>query len=494
MSETTKFIGLDLGAESGRCYVAEFLESTINLDEVYRFPTHTVNNTMGFQWDIRAITNEIFQGLKLAVTKHGSVFKGIGVDTWGVDYVLIDSNGEPLNNPFHYRDKRTDSIMQKTFEIMPEKSIYNTTGNKPAQYNTLFQLLAEKESVNSNLNKAYKLLLMPDYIKFVLTGIIKSEYTIATTTNLVDAKSGDWSHNLIRTFNFPDSLFSEIIQPGGVLGNIQSSVSRITGLSKNTTVISTPGHDTACAVAAIPSEDDRFTFLSSGTWSIMGMELSKPVLTSAAYSLSFSNEGGFNNTIRFLKNIIGLWPLQECKRIWEQDDEEIYYRTLSEEAIKYGNAHTWIDINDDKFLGKGNMPELIAECLPGPKQALVKNKGFITRLILESLAFSYRKTVDSLKDVTGEPIDKLYAVGGGIKNELLNQLTADATGLKVTAGPVEGTIIGNIGVQALATGVISDLREFRNIVSKTFKPKQYYPQNPEYFNDNESTYEDRITK
>ncbi len=476
MSTAAKFIGLDIGAESGRCFVAILNNSVLELDELYRFTTHSIRTDTEFRWDINAIINEIIKGLSKASDKYGPDFNGIGIDTWGVDYVITGPDGKPLDNPFHYRDHRTDEMIEKSISVMPVESLYNITGNVPAQYNTLFQLLAEKPESLSN--SGCKLLLMPDYIKYALTGIAKSEYTIASTTNLIDAQSKTWSDELMDTFNIPKSIFTDITEPGSILGNIIPEISKITGLSESTPVISTPGHDTACAVASIPADEKNFTFLSSGTWSIMGMELANPVITEEALNNGFNNEGGFGNTIRFLKNIIGMWPLQECKRIWDESGSGTSYKNLVNSAIEYGQADLFINLNENKFLGSCNMPELIKEFLPDIKKDNYNNRGFITRVILESLALTYRDTINSLRRTTGIEIDKLYAVGGGIKNDLLNQLTTDATGLELIAGPVEGTIAGNIGIQAIATEIVPDIKRWREVVRDSFELKRYNPENP----------------
>jgi rhamnulokinase len=492
MSVEKRFIGFDLGAESGRCIVASFKDQNVSLKEIHRFTTHNIKYNKGFHWDILAIVNEIFIGLMKAGKLFGSYFEGIGIDTWGVDYVLIDPDGRVLGYPYHYRDDRTDEIMDETFKIIPKEKIYSITGIDFAQYNTLFQLIAEKKQSLNLLEIADKMLLMPDYLKFILTGKKKSEYTIASTTNLVDATTRDWSWELINTFDLPKSLFAEMVEPGSELGELLPSIANLTGLNSGIPVISTAGHDTASAVVSIPAEENNWAFLSSGTWSLMGIELNEPLLSVQALRNNFSNEGGFNGTTRFLKNIIGLWPLQECKRDWNNESKNYDYPDLSNKADEYGLANAWIDINDQRFLKPGNMPDKISDFLNESNQKNVKDIGFITRVILESLAFSYRATIEKIKEVTGKQINKLHAVGGGIQNEFLTQLSADATGLPVLAGPIEGTIVGNIGVQAIASGIAEDLNTWRKIVSNSFEPNLYEPKDTDYFINNEERYKSFI--
>ena len=489
MAEEKKYIGFDLGAESGRCIVAILKNQKIKLHEVHRFTTHNINYFAGFHWDILAIFEDMVTGLKKAHESFGSIFDGIGVDTWGVDYVLVDSEDRILGYPYHYRDDRTDQMMEKAFSIMSKSIIYNRAGIQFAQYTTIFQLLAEKEKKLNLLAVADKMLLIPDFLKFLLSGVKKAEYSIASTTSLTDPEKRDWSKELIESFGFPENIFPEMVEPGTRLGTLLPNISRRTGLSSDIPIIANAGHDTASAVVSVPAQPGDWAFLSSGTWSLMGVELNKPLITTEALEHNFTNEGGMEGKTRFLKNIIGLWPIQECRRYWQAKGHEFSYAELMEMAKKVETNSAWIDLDDIRFLKAGEMPEKILSYLKETGQPLKEDVGHIIRTVIESLAFTYRTTIKEIEEVSGRQIKRLHAVGGGIKNELLNQLTADALGYDVIAGPVEGTVVGNIGVQAIATGAVSNLQEWRNIVVNSFDLKVYKTENAEYFNTNETNYQ-----
>jgi len=484
-----KFIGFDLGAESGRCTVASCLDDKIKLVEVHRFVTHNIRYNKGFYWDALAIYKEIIEGLTRAVKLFGPDYEGIGVDTWGVDYVLLDKDERILGYPYHYRDDRTDNIMEETFKVISKEQMYSKAGIQFAQFNTVFQLLAENKKACNLLNAADKMLLMPDFLNFLLSGVKKSEYSIASTTGLIDPLKRDWSREMIEQLKLPQHIFCDVVEPGTRLGTILPSIAKETGINPDVPVYATTGHDTASAVVSVPAQgNEEWAFLSSGTWSLMGIELKEPRLTKEAMKYNFTNEGGVNKTTRFLKNIIGFWPLQESRRYWLDHGKEYSYAELANLAKRAGHVNAWIDLNDQRFLKAGNMPEKIEAYLTETKQIVKNNPGFITAVILESLAFSYRDTIKSIESVTGKTIEKLHAVGGGIQNELLNQYTADAIGKPVYTGPVEGTIIGNIGIQMIASGTVASLEELRCIVEKSFEIKKYEPVNQAYFNINEESY------
>jgi len=488
MASENKFIGFDLGAESGRCVVAVLKDKKIILNEVHRFTTHNIKYPGGFHWDILAIYKEIVEGLRKANKEFGSHFDGIGIDTWGADYVLIDPENRIMSYPYHYRDERTDAIMEEAFDIVPKEVLYRNTGISFTQFNTLFQLLAEKKRDFNQLNHAGKMLLMPDFLNFMLSGEKKAEYSIASTTSLADPKARNWHWKLIDSFGLPRNIFPEMVEPGFKLGPLLNSIASETGLSNNIPLFASAGHDTASAVVSVPAIKENWAYLSSGTWSLMGIELSNPWLTPEAMKYNFTNEGGVERTTRFQKNILGLWPIQECRRYWLEKGEEYYYSQLAELAQKEGEVNAWVDLNDQRFFQTGNMPEKIKTYLQETGQTVKSNPGFIVRVVLESLAYNYSYTVKQIEEVTGKKIETLHAVGGGIKNELLTQFTADAIGRTVIAGPVEGTIIGNIGVIAVASGAVSNIAEWRNIVKQSFDFKSYKPLNSEYFIQNESNY------
>jgi rhamnulokinase len=490
MAEDKRYIGFDIGAESGRCVVAVLKNGKIKLHEVHRFTTHNINYFKSFHWDVLAIFDDMLTGLKKAGESFGRFFDGIGVDTWGVDYVLIDADDRILGHPYHYRDDRTDQMMEKAFEVVPRHLLYEKTGVQFAQFNTLFQLLAEKGNKVNLLSVADKMLLMPDFLKFMLSGVKKSEYSIASTTGLTDPSKRDWSKELIRSFGFPESIFPEMVEPGSKLGTLLPNIAERTGLSKDIPVIANAGHDTASAVVSVPATDKNdWSFLSSGTWSLMGVELEKPIVKNEALEYNFTNEGGIAGTTRFLKNIIGLWPIQECRRFWHNTGHDFDYSQLANLARDVQSTGAWIDLNDVRFLKAGDMPNKILSFLKETGQDVNDDYGQIIRIVNESLAFNYRFTLQRLETVCRKRFDRLHAVGGGIQNELLNQLTADAIGCDVFAGPIEGSVIGNIGVQAIATGLVSGLEEWRHLVANSFDIKVYKPQNTEYFNKNESNYQ-----
>jgi len=488
MKKEWKFISFDLGAESGRCIVVRFRNGKINLEQVHRFTTTTIRTAKEFHWDILAVFEEIVFGLSKSADMFGPDFDGIAIDTWGVDYALIDSSGNLLGLPFHYRDDRTDGLVEKAFGILPKETLYSVTGNQPAQYNTLFQLLAEKEKKPGLLSTANKLLLTPDFLTFLLTGNKTTEYTIASTTNLTNPVTRNWDWNLIDRFGLPATIFPNIVEPGNVSGYLHKLIAERTGLSLTIPVISTAEHDTASAVAAIPANCNNWAFLSSGTWSLMGVELDRPILNATALNYGFTNEGGVNKTARFLKNIIGLWPIQECRRSWLTEDENYSYSELAILADKEGPVNVWIDLNDSRFLKQGNMPQKVCAFLAETDQIVKNEPGFIIRTVLESLAFLYRKTLLQIEELTGKKIDVLHIVGGGIQNELLTQFTADATGKTVIAGPIEGAVAGNAGVQAITAGAAPDIHAWRQIVANSFELKTYTPRDTKYYDDNESNY------
>ncbi len=490
---TKRFIGFDLGAESGRCVVGSLDGEVLTLDEVHRFTTHTVRYHGGFHWDILAIAGEILTGLQNARKAFGPDFEGIGVDTWGVDYVLTDGTGRVLGYPYHYRDDRTDAVMSEAFAVVPKEELYAKAGIQFMQFNTVFQLLAEKKRALDLTGPARAMLLIPDFFNFMLSGVMKSEYTVASTTGLIDPLKRTWSWDLIDRFGIGRHIFPGIVEPGTILGPVLPEIASSAGIHQGIPVIATACHDTASAVVSVPADGGSWAFLSSGTWSLMGVELKEPVLSPASLKYNFTNEGGVDGTIRFLKNIAGLWPVQECRRSWLEEKKEFSYTELTRLAAEEGFAGAWVDTADPRFLKAGDMPEKILAFVK-ERGGDVKNRpGWIIRVILESLAFSYRRTIREIGEVTGLRLDRLHAVGGGVQNDLLAQLAADATSLTVYAGPVEGTIVGNIGVQAVARGIVGDYSRWRKIVAGSFELKTYRPRDAGYFDTLEWEY-DRLLR
>jgi len=489
MSQERRFIGFDLGAESGRCIVATLGGDRLTLEEVHRFATHSVRSGDSLHWDILAIAREIVEGLARAVRAFGPSFRGIGIDTWGVDYVLVDPAGRVLGYPYHYRDNRTDGIMAEAFAVVPKQEMYRTTGIQFLQFNTVFQLLAEQRRAPSLLPAAGSMLMMPDYLNSVLSGRNAAEYSIASTTGLIDPRKREWSWDLIDAFGFPRKIFPSITEPGTLLGPVLPGIAARCGIDPATPVIASAGHDTASAVASVPAAGESdWAYLSSGTWSLMGIEIPAPMLTDEAMKCNFTNEGGIGGTTRFLKNILGLWPIQECRRYWQERGEETSYAQLAGLASAEGFAGAWVDLDDPRFLKPGDMPAKIAAYLRETGQEVKDRPGFIIRVVLESLAYTYRSTIRQLEHLAGTKLRRLHAVGGGIQNEILMQCAADATGLPVIAGPVEGTIAGNIGVLAMATGAVKSHQEWRKIVASSFGLTTYSPAQSTYFDANEAAY------
>lgn len=488
MDSEKKFIGIDLGAESGRCIVAKLSDQKLTLNETHRFSTHNYNLNGEFHWDITKIFDEIIIGLKKSVEEHGNDFESIGVDTWGVDYALIDEDEKLLNNPFHYRDDRTDNVMESLFKTISKEELYEKTGIQTMQFNTIFQLFAEYNLKKSNINETDSILLMPDYLNFLLSGKKNAEYTIASTTGLTDQLKRDWHWEIIEKLNYNKNIFPQIIQPGTKLGTITDEISNKTGLKNSLKIIASAEHDTASAVVSAPSRIEKWAFLSSGTWSIMGVEVPKPIINKLGMELNFSNEGGIDGTTRLCKNIIGMWPIQECRRSWNAENIKYSYAELTQLAEDFSYSNSWVNLNDSRFLKAGDMPDKVLTFLKESNQSKKNDVGFIIRVILESLAFNYQIVLHELENMIGYKIGELNIIGGGIQNELLCQLTADALNIPVIAGPIEGTIIGNIGVQAISNNFVDDLKAWRKVVSKSFDLKIYKPKNHEYFESNKNAY------
>ncbi len=493
MNPSRKYIAFDLGAESGRCVVGTFERDRLALQEVYRFPSHRVSVRGEWFWDILAIFEEMKRGLMQAVTTCGRHFDGIGVDTWAVDYVLVDSDGRLLGYPYHYRSERTNGVMEEAFRTVPRERIYQHTGIQFMQINTLYQLLAERRRRTNLLDVADRMLMIPTYLLYLLSGVAKTEFTVASTTQLADPDRRAWSWELIDAFGFPRGLFSEIVEPGARLGPLSSELAEEAGMSGAPPIFAGATHDTAAAVAAVPATNGHWAYLSSGSWSLMGVELDEPLVSEAALAGNFTNEGGVDGTTRLLKNISGLWLLQTCRRRWADLGDEYDYAELVRQAEAQGPAQAWIDPDDARFLAPGDMPSRIADFLRESEQKAREDVGWITRCILESLAFRYRQVFRELETVVGSRIDRLHIVGGGVHNSLLCQMTADALQRKVIAGPVEGTVVGNLGIQAIAAGDLPDVAALRALVARSFDLQVYRPNAPDYWNEHEAAFQAATT-
>jgi rhamnulokinase len=476
MTDEKRYIAVDLGAESGRVMLGMVSAEKIRLEEIHRFTNGPIEQNGTLRWDFPRLIAEVKNGIGKAV-KHAHNIAGIGVDSWGVDFGLLDEKGELIENPYHYRDSRTNGMIEKACELMPKREIYEHTGIQFMQLNTVYQLLSMRLSDSSALKKAKRLIFMADLVSYFLSGNSFAEYTLASTSQLMDMRTGKWSRTIFQKLNLPLEIMPEIIPPATVIGALTEKAAKEIGCAA-IPVIAVGSHDTASAVASVPGEEKTcWAYLSSGTWSLMGVESPAAVIGDKTFSCPFTNEGGVNGKIRLLKNIMGLWLLQECKKQWQKDGYDLSYDQLSALAAKAKPAPAAIDVDDSCFLSPGNMPRRINEHLTKTGQPAIDDRGQMARAILENLAIKFAETIKQLEEVTGKRIDFLHVVGGGSQNTLLNQLTSNATGKIVTAGPVEATAIGNILLQAKAVGQITGISQARNLVRRCFAPKKFLPEN-----------------
>lgn len=477
MAKNPCFLALDLGAESGRAVVGEIgARNQLSIHEIHRFSNGPVRVLDSLHWDALSLWREMVKGVGLAHQRHGKALVSLGVDTWGVDYGLLGKDDELLGNPHNYRDPRTDGMMEKVFRKVSKKEIYETTGIQFMQLNTLYQLAAMAEGKATALKAAESLLMMPDLFNFWFTGRKANEFTIATTTQCYNPRTRTWASGMLRKLGIPTHMFGDIVQPCTKLGRLRPSVAEAAGCGR-LAVIAPATHDTGSAVAAVPVEKGDFIYLSSGTWSLMGVESAKPIITAESLKHSITNEGGMGGTFRFLKNIMGLWLVQECRRQWEKEGTALDYATLAKMAAEAPAFGPVVDPGDSRFLAPGGMPARIQGFCRETGQRAPAGKGAIARCALESLALEYRRVAESLERITGRRLPVIHIIGGGSQNRLLNQMTADATGRTVVAGPVEATAIGNVLAQALATGYIGSLKEGRAIVKTSFEVKRFEPRN-----------------
>lgn len=474
MSIIKRYIAVDLGAESGRVMVGGVSGEKITLEEVHRFSNGPIEVDGSLRWDFNKLFSEIKTGIGKAVKACGGEACGIGVDTWGVDYGFLDKEGKLIENPYHYRDGRTGGMIEKSFEFMPKRAIYENSGIQFMLFNTLFQLLSVRLN-NGLVNlKPRKLIFMADLVSFHLCGKQYAEYTLASTSQLMDMHTGKWSKEIFDKLSLPIEIMPELVQAGTAVGKLTDAVAKEIGTSQ-IPVIAIGSHDTASAVAAVPASSGKWAYLSSGTWSLMGVEIPKAIINDKSFGYEFTNEGGVCGTIRLLKNIMGLWVLQECRRQWQREGAELSYDQIAEAAAKARPFAAFIDVDHSEFFSPGNMPAKINAYLKSTGQNTISDKGQMARVILESLAIKYRTTMAMIEDMVGYHIDVLHIVGGGIKNELLCQFAADAINKKVVAGPVEATALGNIMMQAIATGQITTIAEGRRLVAKSVEVKTYVP-------------------
>jgi rhamnulokinase len=466
------YLAADLGAESGRVMLGVLTEGKIALEELHRFPNTPVRLPNGLYWDSLRLFHEIVHGFTIAGRERGLSVSGIGVDTWGVDFGLLSSDGSLIDCPRHYRDDRTDGVMDKLFEIVPRSQVFDSTGTQFMPINSLYQLYSMRLANSPGLFAAHRLLFMPDLLNFWLTGIQRAEVTIASTSQFYNPRSQKFAVELLQCLGISPDILPEIVPPGTLLGPLLPALAEATKLGP-ANVYATAGHDTASAVAAVPAQGDNWCYISSGTWSLMGAEIDHPIINPRSLELNFTNEIGVAGKVRLLKNIAGLWLLQECRRSWAAEGLEYTYEELTRLAAEAQPAKSIIDV--DAFLHPGQMPRKIAEWCRAHEQAVPAGVGDFCRTILESLAHRYREVLKSLEELTGQRYDVIHVVGGGSRNRLLNQLLADATDRVVIAGPAEATALGNILVQAIGSGTVKDLAEARAIVAHSFEPEKFLP-------------------
>ena len=476
-----KYLAFDLGAESGRTILGMLDGTKISLKEIHRFPNRQIKVLGHIYWDLLYLFDELKHGLMKAGSEHNDL-SGIGVDTWGVDFGLVGKGKQLLGNPFCYRDLRTNGMIERAFQLMPKEELYDYTGIQFMQLNSIFQLLSMVETKSVLLDVSEKLLFMPDLFNFLMTGEMLSEYSSASTSQLLNAKNKTWEPAIFEKLNLPLNIMAPIIQPGTVIGKILPEIIEGTGIH-SVDVIAPACHDTASAVAAVPAQSSNWAYLSSGTWSLIGVEVNAPIINEDSLNNNFTNEGGVNDTICFLHNIMGLWLLQKCLSSWKQEGTELTYAEITNMAEKATPFKCILNVDDLTFLDPPDMPAAIIEFCKKTNQAYPQSKGEFARCIFESLALKYRYVLEKINSMRGETIEVLHIVGGGSQNELLNQFTANSTGLEVIAGPVEAAALGNIIIQAIAKKELDSLQQGRDLVASSFPLKRYEPENQETWND-----------
>ena len=467
-------LGFDFGASSGRAMLGVFDGEKIEIEEIHRFPNDPVMMCGRFVWDIPRLVYEMKQAL-LKLSRKGVHVDAIGIDTWGVAYGMLDKNGRLLGLPVHYRDDRTIGMREKVRKIIPDAELFARTGLAYNQFNTLYQLYAMKVEGDPVLDMAHDMLFMPDLLAYFLTGRKGTEYTMASTSEMINPYTRDWDKALLERLGIPTNFLGEVKLPGTVRGTLLKDIARECGVDE-IPVIAVGGHDTASAVAAVPAQEKEFAYISSGTWSLLGTELEKPLCTESVMNANYTNEGGVDGSIRLLKNIMGLWIIQECKREWDRRSDAVGFAELVEMAVKAPAFKAIIDVDDPCFMAPGDMPNRIQAYCERTGQAVPKGRGEISRVIYEGLALKYRWAVERLEEVLGHPVKVLHIVGGGSKNALLNRFTAEAIKRPVVAGPGEGTVIGNLLMQAKALGAIADIPQLRRVVEASFPTETFAPE------------------
>ncbi len=466
-------LAVDLGAESGRALIGDYDGERLRIREIRRFENKMVEIGGRLRWNIDALYNEVLKALARVAEDDTPNVRSIGIDTWGVDFSFIDSDGELLEWPVTYRDARTRGAMESYFAKIPKDDVYRRTGIQFLPFNSLYQLESLVREASPLLKQATSICFLPDIFHMKLTGKRLTEFTFATTTQCFNPTQNDWDDALVEALGIDRKLFSPIVRPGETIGRTTKEIQARCGF-KETPVIAVGTHDTASAIASIPAAGSAFAYISCGTWSLMGIESPHPIITDETLRMNFTNEGGVENTFRVLKNIMGLWLLQSCRRSWSKD-EDVGYEQLVKEAERASAFRSLFDPDQEDFLNPADMPEAIREVCRRTGQPIPETRGEMTRAILESLALKYRLVLEQLRSLKTN-IERIHMIGGGIRNRMLCRFTANATGLPVVAGPVEATAIGNLLVQVLASGTISSFGEMREVVSRSFEPEVYAPE------------------
>lgn len=476
------FLAFDLGAESGRAVIGSLESGKLSLGEKHRFPNPTGRISGHLHWNLLAQWEELKTGLRnsagvdrLSESDERIELAGIGVDTWGVDFGFISATGKVVGYPYHYRDARTDGVMDRVFKTISREEVFRTTGIQIMPFNSLYQLVAMKETSAWELDSAKTLLFIPDLFNYLFTGVAKSEFSIASTSQMFDMGKRQWATGMLEKLGLPTRVLSEIVPSGTTLGPLLKDVAAECGVDAQIPVIAPATHDTGSAVAAVPATGENWCYISSGTWSLMGVELPKPIINDKTLKYNYTNEGGVGGTSRLLKNIMGMWLIQECRRHFRSEGYEHSYAELTQMAERSKGLQTVIDPDHAPFLSPGNLPVKIEAFCAQTKQRAPATRGDFVRTCLDSLALTYRRTLEGLEDILGHRIEVIHIVGGGCQNELLNQMTADACGRSVVAGPIEATAMGNVLVQAMATGDVKNLAHAREIVRASFPVKRFAP-------------------
>ncbi len=476
MDNRNVYLAVDLGATSGRVMAGIWSTDTLKLEleTIHRFPSPAIRIDGHLHWDVLAIFDSIKEGLSQAAALYGDRIVSVGVDSWAVDYALVDANGSMLGNPYHYRDSRTDGMMDAVQKRVSREDIYDETGIQFLFINTIYQLYATAQSDAEGLLTASRLLFIPDLMSYWLSGSRHQERTVASTSQLLNPITGNWSGKLLDSLELPAGLFDQVVEPGAKVGSILPEIREETGLG-NVSVIAVAGHDTASAFVALPGASEGFAVMSSGTWSLMGLELMEPRLGSDALCDGFSNEVGYDGTIRFLKNICGMWLIEECRRHWEAEGRRYEYDAIVELAKRTPAMVSLIDPDAPEFAAPENMLEAIREFCRRTDQGVPEDDAAMIRCIFDSLALKYRYVFKKLEAYSPVPLEGLFVLGGGARNQLLNQMTADALGVAVVSGPPEATAVGNVAVQIIATGALGDLSAARDMVKNSFASEVFEP-------------------